>query len=164
MPCSRFTLTLKSEIGRRSYCLCNWLTIHVQFQGAGDSTLFALWTGGSIAGRYHSGFAARPSTIHSYTLSRKVQETLRLAYEIARRNRRERAKQLSIKIGNLSPIFKSEQQVLLGHPFCSMNKLNPKLQCPWRGPRISQAQSCPVVCRVKTAHPDAREVYVRSLI
>ena len=67
--------------------------------------------------------------------SKQTVENLQLAYELARRNLRERADKPTVVNETLSfPSFKPGEQVLIHRPYNDADGPNPKLISPWRGP------------------------------
>ena len=81
--------------------------------------------------------------------SKQTVENLQLAYELARRNLKERADKQAVVNETLSfPSFKTGEQVLIHRPYNEADGPNPKLISPWRGPYTVRAQLSPVIYRV----------------
>ena len=81
--------------------------------------------------------------------SRRTVENLQLAYELARRNLKERADKLAVENEKLSfPCFKMGDRVLLHCPYHDTDGPNPKLVSPWHGPYTVRAKLSPVIYRV----------------
>ena len=86
---------------------------------------------------------------HKLDYSRRTVENLQLAYELARRNLKERADKQAVENDKLSfPRFKMGDKVLLHRPYHESDGPNPKLVSPWHGPYIVRAQLSPVIYRV----------------
>ena len=79
-----------------------------------------------------------PSTCATQTqldCSKQTVENLQLAYELARRNLRERADKHAVVNETLSfPSFKTGEQLLIYRPYNEADGPNPKLISSWRGP------------------------------
>lgn len=83
------------------------------------------------------------------TTSRRTVENLQLAYELARRNLKERTDRQAVENEKLSfPSFKSGDQVLIHRPYNVTDGPNPKLSSPWHGPYTVRSQLSPVIYRV----------------
>ena len=81
--------------------------------------------------------------------SRRTVENLQLAYELARRNLKERADKQAVENEKLSfPCFKMGDGVLLHRPYDDTDGPNPKLVSPWHGPYTVRAKLSPVIYRV----------------
>ena len=81
--------------------------------------------------------------------SKRTVENLQLAYELARRNLRERADKQAVVNETLSfPSFETGEQILIHRPYNEDDGPNPKLISPWRGPYTERAQLSPVIYRV----------------
>ena len=81
--------------------------------------------------------------------SRRTVENLQLAYELARRNLKERADTQAVENEKLSfPCFKMGDRVLLYRPYHDTDGPNPKLVSPWHGPYTVRAKLSPVIYRV----------------
>ena len=81
--------------------------------------------------------------------SRRTVENLQLAYELARRNLKERADKQAVENEKLSfPCFKMGDRVLLHRPYHDTDGPNPKLVSPWHGPYTVRAKLSPVIYRV----------------
>ena len=81
--------------------------------------------------------------------SKQTVENLQLAYDLARRNLRERADKQAVVNETLSfSRFKTGEQVLIHRPYNQADGPNPKLMSPWRGPYTIRAQMSPVIYRV----------------
>ncbi len=81
--------------------------------------------------------------------SRRTVNNLQLAYELARRNLKERADKQAVDNDKLSfPRFKPGDQVLLHRPYSETDGPNPKLVSPWHGPYTVRSQKSPVIYRV----------------
>ena len=81
--------------------------------------------------------------------SRRTVENLRPAYELARRNLKERADKQATENEKLSfPIFKPGDRVLIHRPYHDSDDPNPKLYCPWHGPYTVRTKLSPVIYRV----------------
>ena len=81
--------------------------------------------------------------------SKQTVENLQLAYELARRNLKERADKQAVVNETLSfPSFKTGEQVLIHRPYNEADGPNPKLISPWRGPYTVRAQMSFVIYRV----------------
>ena len=93
--------------------------------------------------------------------SQKTRENLQLAFELARRNLRERldAKAVANKQSPPYPVFQPGQMVLVHRPLQPSDGPNHKLFMPWRGPYEVCSQISPVVYRVKLPG-DTKEVSV----
>lgn len=77
---------------------------------------------------------------------RHTVENLQLAYELARRNLKERADKQASKNEKLSfPIFKPGDQVLIHRPYHESDGPNPKLDSPWHGPYSVSTELSPVI-------------------
>ena len=83
--------------------------------------------------------------------SKETVENLQLAYELARRNLRERADKQAVVNEALSfTSFKAGDQVLIHLPYNEADGPNPKLISPWRGPYTVRAQiSCHISCHLR---------------
>ena len=80
--------------------------------------------------------------------SKQTVENLQLAYELARRNLKERADKQAVVNETLSfPSFKTGEQVLIHRPYNEADGPNPKLISPWHGPYTVRAQMSPVIYR-----------------
>ena len=87
--------------------------------------------------------ADAPQTKLDY--SRRTVENLQLAYELARRNLKERADKQAVANEKLSfPSFKMCDNVL-HRPYHETDGPNPKLVSPWHGPYTVRAQLSPVI-------------------
>ena len=76
-------------------------------------------------------------------------ENLQFAYELARRNLKERADKQAVANETLSfPSFKPGEQILIHRPYTEADGPNPKLIGPWRGPYTVRAQTSLVIYRV----------------
>ncbi|CAB1098409.1 unnamed protein product [Ectocarpus sp. CCAP 1310/34] len=92
--------------------------------------------------------------------SRRTVENLQLAYELARRNLKERTDKQAVENEKLSfPSFKMGDQVLLHRPYNETDGPNPKLVSPWHGPFTVRSQISPVIYRVSKPN-DPTEVTV----
>ena len=104
-----------------------------------------------------------PSTRSSQSqldYSKQTVENLKLAYELARRNLKERADKKAVANETLSfPSFKPEEQVLIQCPCTEADGSKPKLISPWRGPYTVRAQTSPVIYRV-TKYGNPAEITV----
>ena len=81
--------------------------------------------------------------------SRRTVENLQLAYELARRNLKERADKQAVENEKLSfPCFKIGDRVLLHRPYHDTDGPNPKLISPWHSPYTARAKLSPVIYRV----------------
>ena len=94
--------------------------------------------------------------------SKQTVENLQLAYELARRNLKERADKQAVVNETLSfPSFKTGEQVLIHRPYNEADRPNPKLISPWRGPYTVRAQMSPVIYRVtKDGNPTEITVHL----
>ena len=94
--------------------------------------------------------------------SKQTVENLQFAYELARRNLRERADKQAVANETLSfPSFKPGEQVIIHRPYTEADGPNPKLISPWRGPYTVRAQTSPVIYRVtKDGNPAEITVYL----
>ena len=99
-----------------------------------------------------------PQSKMEYT--RQTVERLQLAYELARRNLKERAdSQASVNATLSFPHFNMGEQVLLHRPPTPTDGPNPKLVSPWHGPYTVRAQLSPVIyCASKDG--DSAEITV----
>ena len=77
--------------------------------------------------------------------SRRTVENLQLAYELARRNLKERADRQAVEN---ETCFKMGDRVLLHRPYHETDGPNPKLVSPWHGPYTVRAKLSPVIYRV----------------
>lgn len=81
--------------------------------------------------------------------SRRTVENLQLAYELARRNLKERADKQATSNEKLSfPSFTTGDQVLIHRPYHETDGPNPKLYSPWHGPYTVRTKLSPVIYRV----------------
>ena len=81
--------------------------------------------------------------------SKQTVENLQLAYELARRNLRERADKQAVVNETLPlPSFKAGEQVLIYRPHNEADGPNPKLISPWHGPYTVRTQMSPVIYRI----------------
>ena len=81
--------------------------------------------------------------------SKQTVENLQFAYELGRRNLKERADKQAVANETLSsPGFKHGEQVLIHRPYTEADGPNPKLISPWRGPYTVRAQTSPVIYRI----------------
>ena len=81
--------------------------------------------------------------------SRRTVDNLQLAYEIARRNLKERTNKQAESNEKLTfPQFKPGEQVLVHRPATVTDGPNPKLISPWHGPFTVRSQLSPVIYRV----------------
>ena len=81
--------------------------------------------------------------------SKQTVENLQFAYDLARRNLKERADKQAVANETLSfPSFKPRGQVLIRRPYTEAYGLNPKLISPWRGSYTVRAQTSAVTYRV----------------
>ena len=86
-----------------------------------------------------------------FDYSKQTVKNLQLAYELARRNLKERADKQAVANETLSfPSFKPGEQVLIHRPYSytEADGPNPKLISPWRGPYTVRAQTSPVIYHV----------------
>ena len=92
--------------------------------------------------------------------SRRTVENLQFAYELARRNLKERADKQATKNEKLSvPVLQPGDQVLIHRPYHDFDGPNPKLYSPWHGPYSDRPKLSPVICRV-TKHGAPTETTV----
>lgn len=81
--------------------------------------------------------------------SRRTVENLQLAYELVRRNLKERvSKQASANEKLSFPSFTSGEKVLVHRPYHETDGPNPKLYSPWHGPYVVRSKLSPVTYRV----------------
>ena len=97
--------------------------------------------------------------------SKQTVENLQLAYELARRNLRERAdKQAVVNETPSFPSFKTGEQVLIHRTYNEADGPNPKLISPWRGQYNVRAQMSPIIYRVaKDGNPVEITVHLGRL-
>ena len=89
----------------------------------------------------------------------KARFNLQIAFELARRNRTERAKKKAEHNSKLKPypVFKPGQEVLVYRPYQDSDGPKPNLLLPWRGPCVVRSQISPVVYRVRLTN-DTQQV------
>lgn len=81
--------------------------------------------------------------------SRRTVDNLQLAYEVVRRNLKERTDKQAVSNEKLTfPQFKPGEQVLVHRPATVTDGPNPKLISPWHGPFTVRSQVSPVIYRV----------------
>ena len=95
------------------------------------------------------GVPATPLPQCQLDYSRHTVENLQFAYEMARRNLKERADKQATKNEKLSfPVFKPGDQVLIHRPYHYSDGPNPKLHSPWHGPYTVRTKLPQVIYRV----------------
>ena len=95
------------------------------------------------------GVPSNDNSISRKDFSRRTVENLQLAYELARRNLKERTDKQADSNEKLSvPQFKPGEQVLVHRPHTVTDGPNPKLLSPWHGPFTIRSKLSPVVYRV----------------
>ena len=98
------------------------------------------------------GVPATPAPQSRLDYSRRTVKNLQLAYELARRNLKERADKQAVANEELSfPSFVQNDQVLIHRPYQETDGPNPKLNSPWHGPYFVRSQLSPIVYRVSKA-------------